>query len=108
MKTILFVSCFLCATVAVGQVVSGVSVLSNQPQMVQFTSNSQRASEQPMGLGQNLLGGSSGNSWARAQGERPLWEVAPPAPPAVPLGDVARMLKKEHATAKKAQFVRND
>jgi len=31
-----------------------------------------------------------------------------PLAPTVPLGDIARMLRKEHATAKKADFVRND
>ena len=38
---------------------------------------------------------------AVAQGERPLWEVAHPAPE-VPLGDIARLYRQQHATAKKA------
>ena len=42
-----------------------------------------------------------------AQGERPLWEVQPLAHH-VPLGDIARTLRQEHATAKKADIVVND
>jgi hypothetical protein len=52
---------------------------------------------------QSLLGGS--DTVTIAQGERPLWEVAPPDPHTIPLGDTARLLKKEHETVKKAQFV---
>jgi len=52
---------------------------------------------------QSLLQG-SGSVYV-AEGERPLWEVAPKEPPAVPLGDVARAYRKQHETAKKAQFV---
>jgi len=40
----------------------------------------------------------------QAHGVRPLWEVATPAY-VVPLGDSARMLKKEHLDAKKAVVV---
>jgi hypothetical protein len=50
---------------------------------------------------QDLLGRFA---YVYARGERPLWEVAPVSQ-AVPLGDVARMLRKEHATAKKADVV---
>ena len=43
----------------------------------------------------------------QAHGVRPLWEVATPAY-VVPLGDSARMLKKEHMSAKKAEIVWNN
>ena len=43
----------------------------------------------------------------QAHGVRPLWEVAKPSEP-VPLGDAARLLRKEHAAAKKADIVWNN
>jgi hypothetical protein len=104
MKNTLLVLCFLCTAAAFGQSASGVSVLNNQPQMVSFVSHSQRASQQPMSPGESLLAGSS---YSHAQGVRPLWEVAPISNP-VPLGDTARNLRKEHATAKKAKVVWDD
>jgi hypothetical protein len=101
MKTTLLVLCFFCATAAFGQSAAGVSVLNSQPQMVSFASHSQHASQQPMSPEENLLAGSG---YSHAQGVRPLWEMAPVSNP-VPLGDTARSLRKEHATAKKAQVV---
>jgi hypothetical protein len=100
MKTSLFVLFFLCATAAFGQ---SVSFLNAEPQPLAFPSHPQHASRQPMGLEQNLLGdGAYGYTYAR--GERPLWDVVSESN-AVPLGDVARVFKKEHATAKKADIV---
>jgi hypothetical protein len=54
-----------------------------------------------MGQEQNLLIG-SGN--AQAHGVRPLWEVYVSSQ-AMPLGDAARLLRKEHSSAKKADVV---
>jgi hypothetical protein len=102
-KTTLFVLCLLCATAAFGQSVGG-SVLSSEVQVLRLPDHSQHASQQPMAQEQNLR---ENSSYTYAQGERPLWELAPVSHP-VPLGDVARMLRKEHAAAKKADFVRND
>ncbi len=104
MKTTLFALCFLCATAAVGQSSAGVSALNSQPQMLEFPSHAQHASQQPMGPGQDLREASGSTS---ARGERPLWEVAPASRP-VPLGDTARTLRKEHAAAKKAEIVWNN
>ena len=40
---------------------------------------------------------------AMAQGERPLWEFQLPSKPQpTPLGDVARLYRQQHSTAKKA------
>jgi hypothetical protein len=39
-----------------------------------------------------------------ARGERPVWEFLPEKQE-MPLGDVARMFREEHATAKKATHV---
>ncbi len=103
MKTTWFLLCFLCATAALGQSFAA-SALSNEPQPLQMISHPAHASQHAMAPEQNLLDNSS---YVYAQGERPLWEVAPVSH-ATPLGDVARILRKEHATAKKADFVRND
>jgi hypothetical protein len=103
MKTGLLALCFLCGTAAFGQSAGGTA-LSNDVQVLEFPSHAVRAAAQPMAQEQNLLGQTG---YFYAQGERPLWEVQPLSQ-SVPLGDIARMLKKEHATAKKADIVRND
>ncbi len=104
MKTMLFVLCFFCATAAFGQNGSTGSAVSAEPVITEFRSHSGRASQQPMGTEQNLLGQSGFTS---AHGERPLWEVATPSQ-VTPLGDSARVLKKAHETAKKADIVWNN
>jgi hypothetical protein len=100
MKTTFFILCFLCATAALGQSVGGAA-LSNEPQPIQFLSHPQHASRQPMAQEHNILDGSD---YVYAQGERPLWEMAPVSHE-TPLGDVARILRKEHTMAKKADIV---
>jgi hypothetical protein len=104
MKTTLFVLCFLCATAALGQSAGGGSALSSEPRVIEFPSHLGHASQRPMALEQNLL---EKSSYVYAHGERPLWEVAP-VTNAMPLGDVARILRKEHETTKKADFVREN
>lgn len=101
MKTALFVLCLLCTTAALGQSAASYSTLNSEPQMVEFFSHPQHAARQPMAQEQNLQG-SPGYFYAR--GERPLWEVAEESP-AMALGDIARILRKEHAAAKKADVV---
>jgi hypothetical protein len=101
MKTTLFVLCLFCATAVWGQSAVGASSLSYEPVVSWAPSHAQHASQQPMAHGQNLLE-SSGFNYAR--GERPLWEVAP-LTVHVPLGDTARVLRKEHAAAQKATRV---
>jgi hypothetical protein len=103
MKTTLFLLCLLSATAALGQSVGG-SALSAEVQPFEMSGHQSRAAQHPMASEQSLL---ETSSYSYAQGERPLWEVAPVIH-AVPLGDIARMLKKEHDAAKKATFVRND
>ncbi|MGA9041529.1 MAG: hypothetical protein WB421_13415 [Terriglobales bacterium] len=99
MKISVLALCFLCATAAFGQAFG--SALNANPSPLEFQSHESMASQHSMGREQNILD-NSGYTWA--QGERPLWEVAPVSHP-TPLGDSARMLKKEHATAKKAQVI---
>ena len=101
MKTTLFVLCFFCATAAFAQNIGNGAMLSAEPVIPQFCSHAGHASEQPMGMEQNLLGQSR---FTYAHGERPLWEVASPSQ-VTPLGDSARVLKKAHETAKKADIV---
>ncbi|HEY7616048.1 MAG TPA: hypothetical protein VH744_04535 [Terriglobales bacterium] len=101
MKTTLIALCVLCATAAFGQAVSGGSALSNYPQATQFVSHPEQAAPKAMASQQNLLI-TSGSVHAR--GERPLWEVVP-ARQITSLGETARILRKEHANAKKATII---
>jgi hypothetical protein len=98
MKTLMFVLCFLCASVAWGQAAVGASALSAEPQMTQFYSHPKHAEQVGMGTEQRVLERSSSIS---AHGLLPLWEVAQ-VKESVPLGDIARALRQEHETAKKA------
>jgi outer membrane PBP1 activator LpoA protein len=104
MKITLFLLCFLGATAALGQQSLAVAALNNEAQPLQMVSHPARAVQHAMAPEQSLLDSSA---YVYAQGERPLWELAPVSR-AIPLGDVARMLRQEHLTAKKADFVRND
>lgn len=98
MRTALVLLLVVSSTLAFGQATVGNSVLSNQPQILQVPSYPQHATIQPMGREQTLL---EPTTMTYAQGERPLWEFAS-AKDVVPLGDIARMLRKEHETVKKA------
>jgi hypothetical protein len=102
MKTALLAACFLCATAAFGQSVGGSMGTPSMSAPFQMTNHEQHASFHQMGQEQTLFGTSGVYT---AQGEVPLWEVAPPEAPTMPLGDVARLLRKERETAKKATFV---
>jgi hypothetical protein len=87
-----------CGTPAFGQ--SFVSSAANgQAQMLTMAGNPQHAAQTEMAEPHDLLERSR-NTWA--QGELPLWEVMPEKTPGPPLGDVARALRNEHATAQKA------
>lgn len=99
MKTALFAILFACATAAVGQT---ASVLSNQPQVFVIPDHPGHAQRAPMAQEQNLWGNESPYTFAK--GELPLSDFAR-ASAAVPLGDVARMYREEHVTAKKAVIV---
>jgi len=103
MKTTLFALFFLCAAAAVGQ--SGVSSLSNEPQVFQIPSHPLRASQRAMQQEQTLL---ITSTYAYGRGDRPLWEfpaTASTAPSEIPLGDVARLLRNQRAFARKATRV---
>jgi hypothetical protein len=104
MKTTVLALFLLCAATGFGQAAVGGSALSAQPSVLEFQSHEATASQHSMGTAQNLLE-SAGYTWA--QGERPLWEVSP-ASHQTPLGDSARMLRKEHSADKKAEKVWNN
>ncbi|HXW89169.1 MAG TPA: hypothetical protein VEK33_01345 [Terriglobales bacterium] len=91
--------CLLIATGALGQSSGGSAPLSS---MYVVPDHTMHASSQPMAQVQSLFPSSS--SIEIAQGELPLWEVAPEHHE-IPLGDAARLEKKEHATVKKASVV---
>ena len=101
MKTLLCVLCILCATAAVGQSYSVGTVLNTEIQPLQLPSHPARASQRPLAAEQSLL---EHFVYSYAQGERPLWEFKTPSQP-VPLGDVARAVRKEHEMAKKAEII---
>ncbi len=106
MKTALFVLCFLCASVAFGQSVGGTVGAASLSSTVQMAAHPQRASQTPMGLEQSLL---EHSNYTIAEGEMPLWEVQPPSQfRPMPLGDVARMYRKDHELVKKADIVVHD
>ena len=104
MKILLVVSCLLLTTAAFGQAAAGAYVMDNQARMVAVPSHPETASAQPMGASLNLLGSTG---YASAHGERPLWEVATKKPE-VPLGDIARTLRKEKEATKRATLVREN
>jgi hypothetical protein len=97
MKNALFILCLLCATRAFGQYLA----ISSESQRIEVPSHELHASQQPMGEEKTLLGTSYN---VHGQGVRPLWELAP-VRHEVPLGDTARMLKQQHAAAKKAEII---
>ncbi len=98
MKRTLIVLFVLCAASAFGQL---PGALSNQPVVFEIPDHPQHASVHDLANEQSLLGGSN---YSYAQGERPLWEFGPVSQP-VPLGDVARAVRKEKLEAKKAAIV---
>ena len=99
MKKILFTLCLFCATGAFGQITA--ALLSSEPQRIEMNSHDQHAIQLPMGEEKSLF--ITGTNPA-GKGVRPLWELAP-VHYETPLGDTARMLKKEHSEAKKAEIV---
>jgi hypothetical protein len=81
---------------------TGVSVLSNQPQVIESPSHPLHAETHAMATETPLVGG---GGYTYAQGERPLWEFGPVSEPPTPLGDVARAYRKEKQSARKAEIV---
>jgi hypothetical protein len=98
MKVTLFlVFCLVCVTGAFGQSAGAAYMQSTYV----APDHPMHAAAEPMGQMQSLFAGSGVTI---AQGELPLWEVAPKHKE-IPLGDTAREERKEHATAKKARVI---
>jgi hypothetical protein len=101
MKTLVVVFCFLATSAALAQTGIGGGVLSNEPVVIQVPSHPAHASQPGMAEPQNVM---ESSSQTIAQGQRPVWELAPKVNP-VPLGDIARALRKERMAAKKSTLV---
>jgi hypothetical protein len=101
MKTLLsvFVMCVLGCVGAMGQV--GMSAANGPAQMLVLPDYPLHASQTGMAQANDLLEHSGSTS---AHGERPLWEFMP-EPQVTPLGDSARVIRSEHAKARKAVVV---
>ena len=100
MKTTLLIITILCSVAAFGQ---NASSISNNPQPLQLTGHPEHASQGAMATEHSLVGGGD-STYSYAQGERPLWEFGE-IKPQIPLGDVARSVRKEKLTAKKAEII---
>ncbi len=102
MKTLALVLCLFASTSLLAQASAGTGALSADPVVIQFTGHPTRALQQGMADHQDIMESSTPTM---ERGSRPLWEVAPRPVAAVPLGDIARMLKKEKLTVRKATKV---
>jgi hypothetical protein len=101
MKLVIGVFFLLCAVSAFGQGSAGY--ISSQAMPTHFQENPLHASNHDMAAEQSLV------SWGRdpyhyEQGEQPVWQFGQ-LPTTKPLGDVARAVRKERLTAKRAEFV---
>jgi hypothetical protein len=98
MKIILLVSVILAGTAAFAQ---SAGVLSNVPQELHMAEHPMHAEVTAMASEHFLVGG---GTYTVAHGERPLWEFGPVSEPARPLGDVAREVRKEKESARRAEI----
>jgi hypothetical protein len=98
MKKILFVLLLLSANAAFGQYV--INHVDSQPQIFSIPEHPAHASYAPMAGERSIVGG--GTSYF-GQGDRPASDF--PQMASVPLGDMARELKKQHARVKKARII---
>jgi hypothetical protein len=98
MKTVAFVFFLFCACTSFGQ---AASTLGGQAQQLEMSDHPQRASQHEMARTDDIY---EHSEYSYAHGERPLWEFGPSAVP-VPLGDIARVLRKQHALVKKADII---
>lgn len=83
----------------------GGGALSAQPQIFEIPSHPQRAAQQTPTREESLL---ETNTTTSAKGELPLWEAPQKVTYVMPLGDVARLARKEHEMAKKATLVKEN
>jgi hypothetical protein len=98
MKMLWIGFCLLASTAVFGQT---VSVLPNQPAPIAMYEHPQHAATHALRPEENLWGDSA---YSYGQGEQPLSDFGT-AKAEVPLGDVARELRKSHAADRKATTV---
>ena len=101
MKITLTILFLLCTVAAFGQAAGSIS---SQVSIVEIPDHPAHAELREMAQERPLVGGSC-NTYTYAQGERPLWEFGPVAPPPTPLGDIARAYRKEKLAVKRAEIV---
>jgi hypothetical protein len=97
MKTAVFFFCLFCASASFAQAGS----LSNEATPLVMADHSRHAEQHDMARPQNIL---EHSDFSYEKGERPLWEFGPVST-SVPLGDVARTYRKQHALVKKADII---
>lgn len=98
MKRILLVLLLLSTSAAFGQYTAGH--IDSQVQVYHIPDHPAHASYLSIGDGYGIVGG---GTVTFGQGEHPASDF--PQLAAVPLGDAARELKKQHAQVKKARFI---
>jgi hypothetical protein len=98
MKKVLFVFCLLSTAAVFGQYVS--SSQNNQAQSYQFQTHPSHADYAPMSAERSVL---PSTTFLTAQGERRPSDFAQPE--SLPLGTIARELKKQHDELKKSRVV---
>lgn len=96
MKLTFVLLCLLCASAAFGQ-----AVQPSYAQPLMMADHPQHASQHELAQPQDLF---EHSGYTYAKGELPLSDFVHPSEPE-PLGDIARVYRKEHASVKKAEFV---
>src|SRR5579864_1988815 len=105
MKTTLFVLCLFAATAAFGQA-TGSTGSATMSSTVQMANHAEHASQHALAQEENLM---EHSNVYFGQGEIPLWEAQGPSKVhPVPLGDIARMYRRDHELVKKADIVVRD
>lgn len=98
--TLLVLATIFCSAAACAQTASTASA---DVHPMQIMGHPAYASQGNMRTEHSLVGGGA-STYTYAQGERPLWEFGE-VKPQIPLGDVARAVRNEKLTAKKAEVV---
>lgn len=93
----LFAFCILSSASMCAQLTGGY--INPEAHPLQFASHEQHAYEGTLLPQRDLYVRTASTI---AHGERPLWEFGQQPLEEMPLGDVARLLRQQHATAKKA------
>jgi len=100
MKTTLLVLFLLATTAAFGQYYYGASSIPSEPHVYEGPTHPQHAGYVPMAAEQTVY---ATETVTFAQGDRPASDF--PQAARMPLGDAARLLRKEHERVKKARVI---